>query len=189
MSVLLCKMCGGDLEVREEMTTVKCPYCGTNQTLPKCNDEQRLRMYDRANHFRRSNDYDKAMAVYEQILNEDQTESEAYWSIVLCRYGIEYVEDPGTHRRVPTVNRAQYTSIMADEDYKAALRYADAVQAEIYKQEAAAIDQIQKGILLVSQKEAPYDIFICCKETDADGNRTRDSVLAQKKFSQKTNIL
>ena len=36
--------------------------------------------------------------------------AEAYWSIVLCRYGIEYVEDPATHKRIPTVNRAQYTS-------------------------------------------------------------------------------
>lgn len=186
MSVLLCKMCGGDLEVREGMSTVKCPYCGTNQTLPKCNDEQRLRMYDRANHFRRSNDYDKAMAVYEQILNEDQTESEAYWSIVLCRYGIEYVEDPATHKRIPTVNRAQYTSVLADEDYKAALRYADVVQAEIYKQEAETIDRIQKGILMVSQKEAPYDIFICCKETDEEGNRTRDSVLADELYYELT---
>lgn len=186
MSVLLCKMCGGDLEIREGMTTVKCPYCGTNQTLPKCSDEQRLRMYDRANHFRRSHDYDKAMAVYEQILNEDQTESEAYWSIVLCRYGIEYVEDPVTHRRIPTVNRAQYTSVLADEDYKAALRYADVVQAEIYKQEAAAIDQIQRGILLVSQREAHYDVFICCKETDADGNRTRDSVMADELYNELT---
>lgn len=186
MSVLLCKMCGGDLEITEGMTTIRCPYCGTNQTLPKCNDEQRLRMYDRANHFRRSHDYDKAMAVYEQILNEDLTESEAYWSIVLCRYGIEYVEDPATHKRIPTVNRAQYTSVLADEDYKAALRYADVVQADIYKQEAAAIDQIQKGILLVSQREAPYDIFICCKETDADGNRTRESVLADEFYYELT---
>ena len=186
MSVLLCKMCGGDLDITEGMTTIRCPYCGTNQTLPKCSDEQRLRMYDRANHFRRSNDYDKAMAVYEQILNEDQTESEAYWSIVLCRYGIEYVEDPATHKRIPTVNRAQYTSILADEDYKAALRYADVVQAEIYMQEAAAIDQIQRGILLVSQREAPYDIFICCKETDADGNRTRDSVQADELYYELT---
>lgn len=186
MSVLLCKMCGGDLEIREGMTTIRCPYCGTNQTLPKCRDEQRLRLYDRANHFRRSNDYDKAMAVYEQILNEDDTESEAYWSIVLCRYGIEYVEDPATHKRIPTVNRAQYSSVLADEDYKAALRYADVVQAEIYKQEAAAIDQIQKGILLVSQREAPYDIFICCKEADADGNRTRDSVLADELYYELT---
>ena len=83
---------------------------------------------DRANHFRRNNDFDKAAGIYEQILNEDKTDAEAYWSLVLCRYGIEYVEDPATHKRVPTVNRAQYTSIFDDEDYKAAIQYADAAQ-------------------------------------------------------------
>lgn len=186
MSVLICKMCGGDLEIKEGMTTVRCPYCGTNQTLPKFDSEKRLRMYDRANHFRRSNDYDKAMTVYEQILNEDQTDSEAYWSIVLCRYGIEYVEDPATHRRIPTVNRMQYTSVLADEDYKEALRYADVVQAKLYEQEATAIDAIQKGIFQVSNKEAPYDIFICYKETDEHGSRTRDSVLADELYYQLT---
>ncbi len=186
MSVLICKMCGGDLEVREGMMTVRCPYCGTNQTLPKFGNEQRLRFYDRANHFRRNNDYDKAMAMYEQILNEDQTDSEAYWSIVLCRYGIEYVEDPATHKMIPTVNRAQYTSVFADEDYKAALRYADAVQAGIYEEEAKAIDAIQKGILLVSQKEEQYDAFICYKELDESGNRTRDSVLADELYYELT---
>lgn len=182
MSVLICKMCGGNLEIREGMTTVRCPYCGTNQTLPKLDNEQRLRLYDRANHFRRNNDYDKAMAVYEQILNEDQTDSEAYWSIILCRYGIEYVEDPATHKRIPTVNRTQYTSVLADEDYKAALRYADVVQAKIYEQEAKDIDAIQKGIFLVSQKEAPYDVFICYKEMDENGNRTKESVLADELY-------
>ena len=186
MSVLICKMCGGDLEIREGMITVRCPYCGTNQTLPKFDNEQRLRFYDRANHFRRNNDYDKAMAMYEQILNEDQTDSEAYWSIVLCRYGIEYVEDPATHKMIPTVNRAQYTSVFADEDYKAALRYADAVQAGIYEEEAKAIDVIQKGILLVSQKEDQYDVFICYKELDEGGNRTRDSVLADELYYELT---
>ncbi|MBD5485625.1 MAG: TIR domain-containing protein [Lachnospiraceae bacterium] len=184
MSVLICKMCGGDLEIKEGMTTVRCPYCGTNQTLPKFDDEKRLRLYDRANHYRRSNDYDKAMAVYEHILEEDQADSEAYWGIVLCRYGIEYVDDPATHKKIPTVNRAQYTSILADEDYKAALRYADAVQAGIYEQEAKVIDTIQRGILQVSQRETPYDIFICCKETDENGNRTRDSVLADELYYQ-----
>ena len=184
MSVLICKMCGGDLEVVEGMTTVRCPYCGTNQTLPRFDNERRLRLYDRANHFRRGNDYDKAMAVYEQILNEDQTDSEAYWGIVLCRYGIEYVEDPVTHRMIPTINRAQYNSILADEDYKAALRYADTVQAGIYEQEAKTIDRIQKGIFLISQKETPYDIFICCRETDEAGNRTKDSVLADELYHQ-----
>lgn len=180
MAVLICKMCGGNLEITEGMTTTKCPYCGTNQTLPKLDDEKRLRLYDRANHFRRSNDYDKAMAVYEQILSEDQTDSEAYWSIVLCRYGIEYVEDPNNHQRIPTINRTQYTSVLADEDYKAALRYADVVQRQIYEKEAAAIDIIQKGIWQISRKEEHYDIFICYKETGEDGSRTKESVLADE---------
>lgn len=180
MSVLTCKMCGGDLELTKGMTTARCPYCGTNQTVPRLDSDRRKQLYERANHFRRRNDYDMAMALYEQILHEDQTDSEAYWSLVLCRYGIEYVEDPATHKRIPTVNRMQYTSILADEDYKAALRYADAVQVKLYEQEAAQIDTIQKGILLVSGKEPPYDIFLCYKEADEKGQRTRDSVLADE---------
>ncbi len=186
MSVLTCKMCGGDLELTEGMTTARCPYCGTTQTIPRLDNEQRIRLYERANHFRRRNDYDMAMGLYEQILHEDPTDSEAYWSLVLCRYGIEYVEDPATHRRIPTVNRTQYTSILADEDYRAALRYADVEQAAIYEQEAAQIDAIRRGILQVSRQEPPYDIFICYKETDDRGQRTRDSVLADEIYYQLT---
>ena len=52
--------------------------------------------------------------------------------------------------------------------------------------EVRVIDSIQKGIFLVSQKEAPYDIFICCKEADENGNRTRDSVLADEIYYQLT---
>ena len=174
------------MEIREGMTTVRCPYCGTIQTLPKLNDAHRIRLFDRAGHFRRNNEYDKAMAMYEQVLSEDQTDSEAYWSIVLCRYGIEYVEDPVTHKRIPTVNRMQYASILADEDYKAALRYADVVQAKLYEQEADAIDRIQKGILQVSQREPPYDVFICYKEVDENGMRTQDSVLADEVYYRLT---
>lgn len=182
MSVLTCKMCGGDLEWADGMSTARCPYCGTRQTIPRIDNDRRIQLYERANHFRRRNDYDMAMEVYEQLLHEDQTDSEAYWSIVLCRYGIEYVEDPATHKRIPTVNRTQYTSILADEDYKAALRYADAVQVTLYEQEAVQIDTIQKGILQVSGKEPPYDIFICYKEADETGQRTKDSALADEVY-------
>lgn len=101
------------------------------------------------------------MSMYENILNEDDSDAEAYWSLVLCKYGIEYIEDPSTHRRVPTVNRAQYTSIFADEDYKSAIRFADAYQKSIYESEAKEIDDIQRGILEISQKEELFDIFIC----------------------------
>ena len=126
------------------------------------------------------------MGIYEQILNEDNTDAEAYWSLVLCRYVIEYVEDPATHKRVPTVNRAQYTSIYADENYKAAIEHADAAQKVVYENEAKAIDEIQKGILEISNKEEPFDVFICYKETDAQGRRTQDSVLANDLYYQLT---
>lgn len=186
MSVFKCKMCGGTIEFRPGETVGTCDSCGTKQTLPRLDDEKRANLYDRANHFRRNNDFDKAMGIYEQILNEDNTDAEAYWSLVLCRYGVEYVEDPATHKRVPTVNRAQFTSIFDDDNYKSALQYADAFQRELYESEAKAINEIQKGILAISQKEEPFDVFICYKETDANGRRTPDSVLANDLYHQLT---
>ena len=184
MSIFKCKMCGGTIEFEPGSTVGVCEYCGTKQTLPRLDDDKRANLYDRANHFRRSNDFDKAANIYEQILAEDNTDSEAYWSLVLCRYGIEYVEDPSTHKRIPTVNRAQFTSIYADEDYKSAIEYADNYQKEIYELEAKQIDEIQKGILAIYNKEEPFDIFICYKETDNNGRRTVDSVLANDLYHQ-----
>ena len=186
MAIFKCKMCGGTIEFEQGATVGVCDSCGTKQTLPKLDDEKRANLDDRANHFRRNNDFDKAMSIYEQILNEDNTDAEAYWSLVLCRYGIEYVEDPATHKRIPTVNRAQFTSIYMDEDYKSALQYADGYQKTIYEEEAKAIDEIQKGILEISSKEEPFDVFICYKETDASGRRTQDSVLANDLYHQLT---
>ncbi len=186
MAVFKCKMCGGDLEIIEGRSVAECQYCGSVQTLPKLDDEKRANLYDRANHFRRNNEYDKAMAIYEQILNEEPTDAEAYWSVVLCKYGIEYVEDPKNHKRIPTVNRAQFTSVSADEDFKSALKYADTEQKKIYKAEAKVVDDIQKGILEISQKEEPFDVFICYKETDNNGRRTPDSVLATELYHELT---
>ena len=187
MAVFKCKMCGGTIEFEQGSSVGVCDSCGTKQTLPKLDDDKKSALYDRANHFRRNNEFDKAMGIYEQILNEDNTDAEAYWSLVLCRYGIEYVEDPTTHKRVPTVNRAQYTSVYDDDNYKSALQYADDYQREIYEEEAKAINEIQKGILAISQKEEPFDVFICYKETDANGRRTQDSVLANDLYHQLTN--
>ncbi len=186
MSIFKCKMCGGTIEFEPGATVGVCDSCGTKQTLPRLDDDRRANLYDRANHFRRNNEFDKAAGLYEQILNEDPTDAEAYWSLVLCRYGIEYVEDPATHKRVPTVNRTQFTSIFDDEDYKSALQYADGYQRAIYEEEASAINEIQKGILAISQTEKPYDVFICYKETDDSGRRTPDSVLANDLYHQLT---
>lgn len=186
MAIFKCKMCGGSLDINANETVAICEYCGTKQTLPKLDDEKRVQLYDRANHFRRANEFDKAMGIYEMILSEDKEDAEAYWGIVLCRYGIEYVEDPTTYNRIPTVNRAQFVSVFDDSDYMSAIKYADGYQREVYQNEAAAIDKLQKGILEISSKEEPFDVFICYKETDKNGCRTHDSVLAQEIYTELT---
>ena len=50
MSVLKCKMCGGTLETQAGETVAVCEYCGTQQTLPKLDNERKVNLYDRANH-------------------------------------------------------------------------------------------------------------------------------------------
>ncbi len=185
MAIFKCKMCGGTLEINNETVAV-CQYCGTKQTLPKLDDDRKANLYDRANHFRRNNEFDKAMGIYEQILNDDNTDAETYWSLVLCRYGIEYVEDPSSHNRIPTVNRAQFTSIYDDEDYKSAIKHADKYQKELYESEANTINETHKKILAISGREEPFDVFICYKETDANGRRTPDSVLATELYHELT---
>ncbi len=74
----------------------------------------------------------------------------------------------------------QVASILTDEDYLAAVENApDEESRRIYQEEAARIAEIKKGILAISANEKPYDVFICYKETDENGQRTRDSQWAQ----------
>ena len=124
MAMFKCKMCGGNLEVSNETVAV-CEYCNTKQTLPKTNDDVMSNLFNRANNLRLKCEFDKAIQIYEKILEQDDSEAEAHWGIVLCKYGIEYVEDPITYKRIPTCHRASFDAVVADEDYKLAIKYAD----------------------------------------------------------------
>lgn len=121
--ILKCKMCGDDIVVNEQMTYGTCESCGTTSTLPKIDSDQLANLYNRANHLRRQNDFDGALKVYERIINMDNTQAEAHWCAVLCRYGIEYVVDPTSNQRVPTCHRASYDDILQDIDYLEAIKH------------------------------------------------------------------
>ena len=187
MSKIQCKMCGGMLELPDDVTVGECPYCSSRTTFPKLDSVRKEQLYARAEHFRHANDFDRAIAAYEEIVREDSTDAEAYWGIVISRFGIEYVEDPVSHERIPTCHRVQYESILADADYKAALENAGGYERDIYEKEAQRIADIQKGILAVSSREEPFDVFICYKETTDGGSRTKDSAIAQDIYYQLTN--
>lgn len=186
MSIFKCKMCGGNLEVTGESSVVTCEYCGTSQTISKSRDEVVSNLYNRANDLRIKCEFDRAEQTYEKILEQDNTEAEAHWGIVLCRYGIEYVDDPATSKKIPTCHRTSYEAITSDADYIAAIQNADSEQKAVYEAEAKAIDEIQKNILSIVKNEDPFDVFICYKETDANGKRTVDSTIANDIYYQLT---
>ena len=186
MAVYRCKMCGGDLEIETGNSSCICEFCGTQQTLPKVEDENLQGLFNRANILRMKAEFDRASELYEKILQVSSTEAEAYWGLILCKYGIEYVEDPITFQRIPTCHRASYDVVTVDDDYKMAIQYADVIQRGIYEEQAKQIDNIQKGIIDLAQKEDSYDVFICYKETDNTGKRTQDSVLANDIYYQLT---
>ena len=186
MAKIQCKMCGGLNELPDGVTSGECPYCGSLTTFPKITDTQTEQLYSRAEHFRRNNNFDKAVSTYESILNRNNEDPEAYWGLLISRYGIEYVEDPATHERIPTCHRVQFDSILADSDYLNALKFSSGNDRGIYEKEAQRIADIQKSILKISAQEKPYDVFICYKETTEGGTRTKDSALAQDIYYQLT---
>ena len=89
MAVIKCKMCGGDLILVPGSTVAECESCGTRQTIPVVDNEKKLTLFARANRLRAACEFDKAAGIYEAIVADFPEEAEAYWGLVLCKYGIE----------------------------------------------------------------------------------------------------
>ena len=186
MAIIKCKMCGGDLVLVEGQSVAECEYCGSRQTVPSADSEKKLTLFARANRLRAACEFDKAAGIYEAIVADFPAEAEAYWGLVLCKYGIEYVDDPATGKKIPTCHRSSFDSVLEDENFDQAVENADLVAQKVYREEAKEFERIRKGILEVSSTEKPYDIFVCYKETDEKGDRTLDSVLAQDLYTALT---
>ena len=187
MMLLQCEMCSGELEISLDRSIGVCKYCGSTFTIPKAM-EKKGNMFNRANYLRQNCNFDKAIGVYEMILADDCQDADALWGLVLCRYGIEFVEDPATKTRIPTCHRASKTSILLDPDFKSALQFADEEKRAVYLANAEKIDSIQKSLIALSETQEKYDVFICYKETDESGERTVDSVLAQEVYNELTKM-
>ena len=178
--IIKCKMCGGNLAVHDNSNVCECESCGTKQTVPNADNEKKTNLLNRANRLRMDAEFDKAAAVYTSVTAEFPEEAEAYWGLCLCKYGIEYVNDPATGKKIPACHRILNDSILDDADFEQACEYADSAAKGLYREEAKAIQYLQQEILNLAAHEEPYDVFICCKETDENDECTEDSVLAQE---------
>lgn len=186
MAVLKCKMCGENLNITADEKVAECEFCGSRQTVASADSEKKINLFNRANRLRMNAEFDKAGKIYEQIISGFPEEPEAYWGLCLCNYGIIYADDPLTAKKIPVCHRVGFELFRKDINYESAIEYADTDARIFYQNEAGEIDRIRKNILLISEKEEPYDIFICCKETSDNGERTPDSVLAREIYESLT---
>lgn len=187
MTLFKCKMCGGDLRPEEGSRIAVCEYCGSAATLPAAEDERRVGLFNQANRYRMHHEFDRAQAAYEALLKDGAGDAETHFGIVLCRYGVEYVEDPRSHKRVPTCHRTLLAPITEDADYREALNLApDGYSRELYEEQAKEIASLQERIWKIVRQEPPYDVFLSYKENSETGQRTEDSVLAQQLYQKLT---
>lgn len=183
-TILKCKICGGSLAFKESQKIVICEYCGTKQVLPLFSDDSAQMLYERGTNYLRQNEYDKAENIFTQLISLSPSDPEIYWNLVLCKYGVTFVKDAASGKYIPTCNRTHFQSVFQDDNYKKAIEYSEEEKVAFYSENAEIIDKIQKGILVISKKEKPYDIFISYKETDIEGNRTQDSMVAQELYDK-----
>lgn len=178
MANFRCKICGELLEVQQGQTVGVCPNCGSQQTLPRLESEKKQSLYERAGFFRQHGEYEKAVRIYHEIFRMDNTDPEVYWSILLCRYGVEYVKISENGQWMPLLNRTQNIAIFTTAEYQKAIQYANEPQKKIYALEAKKIDAIQQRIYALARKDPAVDVYLCYQDKDEEGKETRESILA-----------
>ncbi|MCD8040572.1 MAG: TIR domain-containing protein [Clostridia bacterium] len=183
--VTCCSRCGGTLEFINGLSAV-CPFCGCRYTFKDEKKQALALSLARANAYLTNCDYDGAINEYGAIIADYPENAEANWGLALSRYGIEYVKDSRTDKLIPTCRRTVKQSILQDENYLAAVKYSDPKQAELYTQQAKIIDRLQREIKRKMSEEDDFDVFICYRSADENGNPTRERTVARRIYNELT---
>lgn len=183
---LTCETCGGALNYSADGLSAVCPYCGNSYVFTAEKSEALALALNRANAMRIDCDFDGAIREYSLITERNPEDAEAHWGLALSRYGIEYVDDTRTGRRVPTCRRTVKGSILQDGDFLAAVKYSGAAQAEVYKSRAAVIDRLQRDIKRKMEEEEDFDVFLCFRSADDNGAPTRERTVARRIYDELT---
>ena len=182
-AVIRCKACGAPLEFAPGEKVCICKYCQSPNTLVIPDN---VEISNKANELRNRCKFDRAIRYYEDLIEQDPRDAEGYFGLTLCKYGIEYVQDPYSGKRIPTCRRLQMIPMAQDEDYKKAIRYADDEVRQVYEEECVKIDKILARARILAANGEKFDVFISYKESEEDGSRTEASVIAQDLYERLT---
>lgn len=170
MSLLKCRYCGGNIEFMPGTSVSSCWRCRFDQTVPRTISDSNQSLYTEAVELHSEYRFDEAIEVYREIIRRSSREADAYWEVVLCKYGINYERtvQNGSAKYSPVIKRLSDTLIFDDEDYKKVMYLADYTQKSIYRRDALQIFDLQKSMLAQSDRRDPCDVYICYNETTGD---------------------
>lgn len=183
---VFCDTCGGPLRYSQDGLEATCPYCGNRYNFRGGKSEALSLALSRANSYRLNCDFDEAIREYTLITERNPDDAEAWWGLALSKYGIEYVPDPRTGMRVPTCHRTVKESILCDESYLNAIKYAAPAQAESYRLKAEQIERLQSGIKSRLAQEESFDVFLCFRSADKNGAPTKERTVARRIYDELT---
>lgn len=180
LATLKCKYCGGNISPFPDNRLGTCSDCGATMTLPANMDKQTVSAHNCGNYFRRAGKFDKALAVYQKLLTQDETDAESCWCSALCRFGVQYVEEGGAFR--PVVLRPESGDFPKSGDYLAALAHSGGAVQLQYTSEAAKIaaatptpsredsvvDPLAQGFRHLSRREWAQAEDCFCRALESD---------------------
>ncbi|MCR4779543.1 MAG: hypothetical protein K5876_00460 [Ruminiclostridium sp.] len=169
---LVCGICGGDIKPDENGAVGSCVNCGSSGMYPKGD----IKIFNRITYLRNTFKFDAAEKLAKKLTEANPADSAAYWALMLCEYGIQYVRDGG--KRVP-VCRKDISALPAPKEsasYKsAAANAADDVRAK-YEALADTIEDTVSLTKTILAQDKSYDVFILSPEgvaveDDLDGDK------------------
>lgn len=162
-----CRCCSRDIVFPPEVEAMECTACFTLNSRPRAEGAS-LEVLRRATAQRLRCDFHNAEISYQHVLLDCPEEHEALWGLALCRYGVEYVDDPKTRRRMPVVHGVRTKPMQLDGDFQQACDLAPEEVRTQYEQDAAYIDDAMAKIRELAKTCPPFDVFICHKTTKPD---------------------
>ncbi|MGN0680072.1 MAG: tetratricopeptide repeat protein [Oscillospiraceae bacterium] len=177
MAAFNCRFCGAALELSESRVC-ECRGCGRLQSVPLLDSEEKRELITRAEQLRAEGRYDKAVELFERMVQLSPTDADLYWGLALCRFGVGFFLDGGV-----SLNKTQAHSFLTDSDYHQALRFADGEQREFFEQTALHIDQKCREIAEIAAGQK-FDIFLCCRENNENGFPAEDVKCASELYKR-----
>lgn len=184
--VFKCKNCGNTINLSKAVNgVIECEYCKSIFTVPKTNvNGAALDFLRIGEHNSDMGKFDESYTAYAKAAEYDKEESEAYWGMALAEFKVQYIKDAVNNRLQPICHEITDKSFAENKNYKAAIKYATAIQKSEYQKKAKEIDYIRSEFYKLKQSGLDYDCFICVKVTKENHEHTEDSHIASKLYHE-----